>query len=330
MNWKITVFLLTAVLFSGCSSSQKEELAGPRIEEMAWGPIRVQIEADPARIEVHRDVLLTIRIAAPVTMDISLPALDDRFEGFSVSGSFDREPVTEGNQIQRQTQLRLTPVIAERYRIAPIPISYTDRSVSPPINGWFPTKAIVLETTALVEGSPGDDIQAVLDPVWIHPSFKTVAFWVLLACLGLALLYALWKVLSRVREEVTLRRMSPRERALRELKRLLAKDLVTRHLVKEFYVELTMIVRRYIERRHSVRAPEQTTEEFLMAIRKDTRFSPEVLDRLRVFLEAADMVKFAGQAPGADAIDHAITTAQDYIESDSAQDTADDQLKIDN
>jgi hypothetical protein len=253
-------------------------------------------------------------------MDIVLPDLKDRFEGFNVSGSFDREPVSAGDVIQRVTQLRLTPMISKRYRIAPIPISYTDRSVSPPLNGWFPTKAVVLETLPLVAGSPGDDIRPVLDPVWIHPSFKTVAIWVLLALLILAALFGLWKLVSRVKEEVTLRRMSPHERAMRELQQLLAKDLVKRHLVKEFYVELTMIVRRYIERRHAVRAPEQTTEEFLAVVSQDSRFTGEVLLHLRAFLEAADMVKFAGQSPDEAAIDMATTTARNYIGSDSKQD----------
>ncbi len=135
---------------------------------------------------------------------------------------------------------------------------------------------------------------------------------------GVVLLFLLWKLATRVKEEVALRRMSAKERALRELAVLMRQDLIGQHKVKEFYFELTMIVRRYIERQHGVRAPEQTTEEFLDAVSKDSRFSSEIIDRLRAFLQAADLVKYAAYTPDDDAIGTATRTATDYIERDAA------------
>jgi len=112
--------------------------------------------------------------------------------------------------------------------------------------------------------------------------------------------------------------MSPRERALEELAELMARDLVGKNMVKEFYLELTMIVRRYIERAHAIRAPEQTTEEFLAAVSSDNRFGQEVINRLRLFLEAADLVKFAAYHPESDAISRATETARSYVVTDAA------------
>jgi hypothetical protein len=102
-----------------------------------------------------------------------------------------------------------------------------------------------------------------------------------------------------------------------ELAALLKRDLIARGDPKEFYLELTMIVRRYIERSHGVRAPEQTTEEFLAAASWDPRFSREVLAKLREFLQAADLVKFAAHRPAPGAAERATDTARDYIETDS-------------
>ena len=317
MKRTLTATLLASLLLGACTPSEEEARALPRTEETIQGSIRVQLEVDPAQVELHRDVLVTLHVSAPETTDITLPPLNDRFEGFAVSGSFEREPISAGGTVQRKTQVRLTPIVSKRYRIAPIPISYTDRSVSPPRTGWFPTGAVMLERKVLMDGDPADDIRDVIEPVWIYPTFRTVLFWILLALVAMAALFGLWKLLNRVKEEVELRRMPPRERALRELQRLLSRDLVKQHMVKEFYLELTMIVRRYIERRHGVRAPEQTTEEFLAEVSKDSRFSTTILDRLRSFLEAADMVKFAGQSPDEAAIDKATSTAKDYIETDS-------------
>jgi hypothetical protein len=113
--------------------------------------------------------------------------------------------------------------------------------------------------------------------------------------------------------------MSPRERALRELSALLAKDLIAHDQPKEFYLELTMIVRRYIERQHAIRAPEQTTEEFLVAVSQDSRFPPPVLMRLRAFLEAADLVKFATHRPAPESAREATGTAKEYIQTDASE-----------
>jgi hypothetical protein len=93
------------------------------------------------------------------------------------------------------------------------------------------------------------------------------------------------------------RRLSPEEIAHTALTALLAEDLPARGLVKEFFLRLTGIVRQYIEATTGIRAPEQTTEEFLRAMRSREAFSPQRSVRLAEFLEAADMIKYAGQQP---------------------------------
>ena len=107
------------------------------------------------------------------------------------------------------------------------------------------------------------------------------------------------------------------ERAIAELQRLLSRNLPARGLYKEFYIELTMVVRRYIERTHGIRAPEQTTEEFLVAVSKDPRFAPAVITKLRAFLQAADLVKYAAYRPDRPAIDQSLATARTYVETDA-------------
>jgi hypothetical protein len=130
------------------------------------------------------------------------------------------------------------------------------------------------------------------------------------AALGLILLG-----LRRLKRVVRERRMSPRERALAELDRLLRRNLVGRGNYKDFYIELTMVVRRYIEREHGVRAPEQTTPEFLEAAARHPRFPAAVLARLRVFLESADLVKFACATATPQAAGEAVQAARRYIEA---------------
>ena len=106
--------------------------------------------------------------------------------------------------------------------------------------------------------------------------------------------------------------LSPFERAYLELDTLIERNLAETD-VKLFYVELTAIVRRYIERTTGVRAPEQTTEEFLREIGSFATFSPDDRARLQQFLESADLVKFAGQRPDNQDIEQSFERAKAFI-----------------
>jgi hypothetical protein len=107
-------------------------------------------------------------------------------------------------------------------------------------------------------------------------------------------------------------RPDPTAEALQALDRLLARDLLSRGLIGEFYVELTLIVRRFVERCYGLRAPELTTEEFLREAQARALFGDEVRDRFARFLVAADLVKYAGQVPSAVEIDAAVAAARAF------------------
>ncbi len=117
----------------------------------------------------------------------------------------------------------------------------------------------------------------------------------------------------RKRRPVEPRRQTPEEIAQAALARLLAENLPARGLVKEFYLRLTGIVRQYVEDTTGIRAPEQTTEEFLRDMRSRAVFPPERSVRLAEFLEAADLVKYAGQQPEEGQIDQAIARAHEFV-----------------
>jgi hypothetical protein len=308
------------LLLAGCGrNGEQADKAEPRtlVEEMARGPIAVRIEATPAAVDLKRDVILKFEVTSPSEVEVVMPELGGRLEGFVLGGVFADDPSTQEGRTTRVLHARLSPLLADTYRLAPVAVVYTDRSTSPAKTGWFPTRPLVFDQAPPVRGSAAKDIEEHLNPIWVYPPFKTVAAYVVMVIGLLAAGILAFKLLGRLRRKIELMRMSPRERALRELDLLLARDLIAKDKVKQFYLELTMIVRRYIERRHTVRAPEQTTEEFLAAAARHPRFSPEVLSKLRAFLEAADLVKFAAHRPEGDAVETATRTARDYIETDS-------------
>jgi len=176
----------------------------------------------------------------------------------------------------------------------------------------FATRAVYFPAAARAPKADGDlEIEA--QPVYVAPSARTVTGWVGigLAVVGL-LAAALWG-LTHIRRRVREARLSPGERALAELERLIRRRLVEKGLYKDFYIELTGVVRRYIERTHGIHAPSQTTEEFLQAAVSHPAFAAATLGPLREFLESADLIKFAGQTATPTMTDAAVAAARSFV-----------------
>ncbi len=315
---RLAVLFAVVAPFCTVGMEGRTTVEAPRAETNRWGPLEVVLIANPPRVTLDRDVLLTIRASAPRDVTLLLPSLEDRLTGFALSGTLDRGVRLEGDRVVIERQFLLTPFVARSYRLGALAIRW--KSASQPVaeTDWFATQPIVFERAPLLAEKPGKDLRIRLQPVWMAPSAWTVMGWMLSAGVAAVFLFALLKLAARWRRRVRLMRMTPRERALYELRELLAKDLIRARRIKEFYLELTMIVRRYIERAHRIRAPEQTTEEFLQAASQNPRFASAVVSTLRTFLEAADLVKFAAYRPGSPEIDRAVATAREYIETDAA------------
>jgi hypothetical protein len=79
-----------------------------------------------------------------------------------------------------------------------------------------------------------------------------------------------------------------------------------------------MIVRRYLEDRFALRAPELTTEEFLSEARRAADLTPAHRDQLTSFLEGCDRVKFAGYRPDADESLATLRAARAFVEDTRA------------
>jgi hypothetical protein len=124
--------------------------------------------------------------------------------------------------------------------------------------------------------------------------------------------FCAWLWRRRKPSEVVQPRRSPREIAEESLSDLERSDLAQSD-IKLFYVDLTGIVRRYLEQTTGVRAPEETTEEFLRDISNHNAYGVEVRNRLQEFLISADLVKFAGHQPLPEDVTTALERARRFV-----------------
>jgi hypothetical protein len=62
---------------------------------------------------------------------------------------------------------------------------------------------------------------------------------------------------------------------------------------KQYYVELSYIIREYLEKRYNLPVLEQTTDEFLPLLQQKANIEPAIFAALRNELITADLIKFA-------------------------------------
>ena len=282
--------------------------------ELSKNGIDFKIESDSRQIDPARSVFLRVEAVAPQDRVVELPDLRDRVAGFSLAEDFVEEPkMADDGSVVKVANWRLVPEpCAAAYKIRPFVVKASPKMMSYQSDeGKFSFVAgpIRFEPPAAREPVTGEmecDPKKDLPPLsWKLVGWIAAALLVVLGLLGL-LVYLVKYLARRVREH----RMSPIERAWAELDRLLKKGLPGRGRYKDFYVELTMVVRRYIQRKYGISAPHMTTEEFLRTAKPS--------DDLRRFLESADLVKFAGVEATPDMADAATESARSYIRSDDA------------
>ena len=154
----------------------------------------------------------------------------------------------------------------------------------------------------------------------IAPADNSIGDWwkwllVLLIIAGLgALVYWYVKKHKEKKEEAEIYK-TPIEKATNLLNTLEKKELWQRGEIKEYYSELTDIVRIYIEEAIEVPAMESTTSELIQALKiaslkKKMELSKETIDNLFTVLKQADLVKFAKSKP----LDFEITEDRKKIE----------------
>ncbi|MCX7826860.1 MAG: hypothetical protein N2689_15075 [Verrucomicrobiae bacterium] len=132
-----------------------------------------------------------------------------------------------------------------------------------------------------------------------------------------------WLV-QRKRRQDAQRVFVPRKNAVEEARERLeaARRLMLAGEVEAFYVEVSDAVRHYIERQFRLRAPEQTTEEFLQDMARAQRLRPSHKELLAEFLTQCDLVKFARFRPGPAAMENALGAATRFVDETVPQEPA--------
>jgi len=162
------------------------------------------------------------------------------------------------------------------------------------------------------------DIKDIKEPYDVPFNWKKWLMRALIILVVLGLLiggYLWWKKRQKQPEEMVARPKPKRpahEIALEKLEALRQKKLWQNEQVKEYYIELTDIIREYIEFRFDVLALEMTTDEIIASLDLKA-IDKQTLQELRKMLQMADLAKFAKYRPMANENELSFDTAKQFV-----------------
>ncbi len=297
------------------AGSEVNEVATKDRSEVESGPVRLTAVIDPPRLALSDEARLTLSIEYEDGVSVKFPPFGTKIGGFMIRDVKQPLPKTvEGRRLIEETFV-LEPTETGRLAVWPINVTYTDsRPDGDGKQHSLQTEELSVNVTSVVE--PGeaslDKLRPVTEPVALPFPFRWVLWSSVAGVLLVATAVGLYWWRRKAIERAKIRILTPAELAAMALDKLRESHLAEND-AKLYYVELTGIVRIYIERTTGIRAPEQTTEEFLKEISARETFDREQSVRFRNFLEAADLVKFAAHRPRPDDIEDSFARAEDFV-----------------
>lgn len=292
----LTILICAVLALPGCKDSAPIESAGGAtpIEQTAGaGNEQVTLRISDSNITTAGRIAVRLT-AGPDAELVEEPA----FEGWTIA---DRKV----DSLTGTWTWTLEPFLDGQYTIEPIAVRIDEievRTEQATIN----VASVLTEEDTEIAG-----VKGVVDP----PPPDLTWLWIALGAGAVALISGGFTLAMWLRERAKRRfelRAAAHEVALARLENA-ARDASGG--IEGMVVRVSDVVRRYIEDRYGVRAPEQTTEEFLEATRSSVRFKDEDVQLLERFLTRVDLIKFAGQSASPSQGEEATTAVRDFIRS---------------
>ncbi len=261
----------------------------------------VVLKVDRTDLALTDTLELVIEAWADEACDVELPRYETAPGQLAVAEEHDSRPaLTDDGRVVIARTFTLEPFVSGDYTIPSLQVVFMPDGEPEEAAFEIETEPVEIRVAPIVaEGAGDQELADIAPPVelpagwagWIY-ALITIALLAALIVGGLML----WR--RRRRGVVTEARTTPaHEIALTALDALLAGDLLEQGAVKAFYNSVSDILRRYLENRFGLHAPERTTEEFLVELGRSSVLNNPHRVLLHEFLKHCDLVKFAELLP---------------------------------
>lgn len=283
----------------------------------------VHAKLDSATIFVGGQVGLTIEASYPENIDVEFVQLEDTVvKNIEIVDRLPIDTTVSNGMVMMNQRYIITSFDTALYYIAPIEIlRYQGGSASTPdmsLNVINPFQTMeVDEQTGVAKIT---DIKDPQDAPFILAELLEYIWWfvggvlLIVAIVVGIIMYRRYKA-KNVGGEV--KKKKPKEPchviAMRDLERIKEEKLWQRNMFKEFYSEITDVLRRYIEERYNVNALESTSDEIMDLMKPLLADKQLEYNTLSAILSLADLAKFAKMEPLPDENDMAIKRAIEFV-----------------
>ena len=288
----------------------------PLASETREGPVTATVSLSPAKPRLGDLLVLSLTVEAEAGVAVEMPAFGDALGRFAIVDFTPRQEVAAAGGTVASQRYTLQAPMSGRQRIPRLRIEYRDER---PGQNARPRELLTDElgfevASVLPAGAIVDELRPPRPALAERQGPWLQRHWPWLAAGLVALGAAIGGAIYWLRHAAERARVTAYDRALSRLDRLQRQGLPDSSHLDAWYVELSDIVRRYIEARFGLRAPELTTEEFLLQAGRSVDLSKAHRELLSAFLERCDRVKFARYSPATDESREALQLARRFLD----------------
>ena len=268
--------------------------------------------------QIHVDFTLT----TPQNATFIVPAVTQEVlsgSGIDLVGSSAVDTTIDGQSVSYHQQWTITAFDSGAYVFPSIPVLSPDSQLLAQSQALpFFVNTVAVDTTAAIR-----DIKGIAK---VPLTFKEVLPYLLIGLAAIAVIALLvWFILKHERKSKPKKKVvkakpkvKPHITALKELEKLKVKKLWQNGQVKQYYSELTDILRTYIDGRYDINAMEMISSDILKELEgKD--LPQELRKELEQTLGIADLVKFAKMEPLPDNHDRCFKQAVNFVQETAEQ-----------
>ena len=285
-------------------------MAGCLGQASAQGEARVTARISAAQIAVGDQVKLFIEAQNnPTAGRLQWANIPDSVNGLEIIEKGKIDTVNSGSFVTYKQRLVITGFDSGMFQVPALVFTVLKADGSAPLELRSDSFQLLVQTLAVDTTKAFKPIKGI---IFVKTTWMDYLVYIIIGSLILLVLVAAGFYLLKKKKVEVPKPPKPEEplfdRTIRLLDELDAKQLWQKNKVKEYYVELTDIVRGYIEERFATKAMELTTDELLSKVRH-TKDLMAYYERLAMILNTADLAKFAKAQPlpqeHVDAMEHA-------------------------
>lgn len=285
-------------------------------KETESGPVKARVQLWPTAPSLGDPIYLRLTVEAKPGVDAEAPFEHEALGRFRVIGwTQGNERRDDGTVVELQTYTLDAPG-SGKFRVPPLRVTFAPPgAAADAVAVELLTEELPLTVAAI---DPARAAQPLAPPQGKVTPSRTVDYTLVFVIGGpftiALLIFVVWLLLKLRRRRVRQERISAYDAAVARLERLAGGGAPDAAAADAWFVELSSIVRHYLEDRYGVRAPELTTEEFLQEARRAAGLPGPQRELLTAFLERCDRVKFAGYRPDADESMATLKAARAFVE----------------